>query len=151
MTNARPEERKRKPHITAEKNRLQQRKQWPTGPTANSLHTVESPRRRTSCCCSQPVSRMLATVLEWLTDFLTGVIMESRKAARSKAVAFFRQPPCFPVWLFLAFLATSQAFFFFFFFTLKMPAKKVLTCVRLADASRRYWPYLSRISYRSKW
>ena len=37
--------------------------------------------------CSQPVSRMLATVLEWLTDFLTGAIMESRKAARSKAVA----------------------------------------------------------------
>ena len=30
---------------------------------------------------------MLATVLEWLTDFLTGAIMESRKAARSKAVA----------------------------------------------------------------
>ena len=29
---------------------------------------------------------MLATVLEWLTDFLTGAIMESRKAARSKAV-----------------------------------------------------------------
>ena len=50
----------------------------------------ESLRRRTSwwcCCCSQPVSRMLATVLEWLTDFLTGAIMESRKAARSKAVA----------------------------------------------------------------
>ena len=110
------------------KNRLQQRKQWPTGPKANSLHTVESLRRQTSwcccsisfpesallcqperatgrsrslsltkriaasgneigCCCSQPVSRMLATVLEWLTDFLTGAIMESRKAARSKAVA----------------------------------------------------------------
>ena len=34
---------------------------------------------------------MLATVLEWLTDFLTGAIMESRKAARSKAVA---NPPC---------------------------------------------------------
>ena len=63
--------------------------QWPTGPKANSFHTVESLRRRTSwcCCCSQPVSRMLATVLEWLTDFLTGAIMESRKAARSKAVA----------------------------------------------------------------
>ena len=30
---------------------------------------------------------MLATVLEWLTDFLTGAIMESRKAAISKAVA----------------------------------------------------------------
>ena len=71
------------------KNRLQQKKQWPTGPKANSLHTVESLRRQTSwcCCCSQPVSRMLATVLEWLTDFLTGAIMESRKAARSKAVA----------------------------------------------------------------
>ena len=36
---------------------------------------------------SQPVSRMLPTVLEWLTDFLTGAIMESRKTARSKAVA----------------------------------------------------------------
>ena len=34
---------KRKLHITGEKNRLQQRKQWPTGPKANSLHrTVES-------------------------------------------------------------------------------------------------------------
>ena len=40
-----------------------------------------------SCCFSQPVSRMLATVVEWLTDFLTGAIMESQKAARSKAVA----------------------------------------------------------------
>ena len=54
---------------------------------ANSLHTVESLRRWASCCFSQPVSRMLATVLEWLTDFLTGAIMESQKAARSKAVA----------------------------------------------------------------
>ena len=54
-------------------------------------YTVTSLRRRTSWCCSQPVSRMLATVLEWLTDFLTGAIMESRKAARSKAVA---SPPC---------------------------------------------------------
>ena len=53
----------------------------------NSLLTVESLRKRTCCCCSQPVSRMLATVLEWLTDFLTGAIMESRKTARSKAVA----------------------------------------------------------------
>ena len=49
--------------------------------------TVESLRKRTCCCCSQPVSRILATVLEWLTGFLTGAIMESRKAARSKAVA----------------------------------------------------------------
>ena len=39
---------------------------------ANSLHTVESLRRWASCCFSQPVSRMLATALEWLTDFLTG-------------------------------------------------------------------------------
>ena len=30
------------------KNRLQQKKQWPTGPKANSLHTVESLRRQTS-------------------------------------------------------------------------------------------------------
>ena len=45
-----------------------------------------------SCCFSQPVSRMLATVVEWLTDFLTGAIMKSRKAARSKAVA---SPPLF--------------------------------------------------------
>ena len=30
---------------------------------------------------------MLATVLEWLSEILTGAIMESRKAARSKAVA----------------------------------------------------------------
>ena len=30
---------------------------------------------------------MLATVLEWLTDFLTVAIMESRKTARSKTVA----------------------------------------------------------------
>ena len=34
---------------------------------------------------------MLATVLEWLADFLTGAIIESRKAARSEAVA--RPPP----------------------------------------------------------
>ena len=32
------------------------------------------------------VSRMVATVLGWLTDFLTGAIMESQIAARSKAV-----------------------------------------------------------------
>ena len=43
---------------------------------------------------SQPVPRMLATVFGWLTDFLTGAIMESRKAARSKAVA---SPPWMPV------------------------------------------------------
>ena len=60
---------------------------------ANSLHTVESLRRWAPCCFSQPVSRMLATVLEWLTDFLTGAIMESRKAARSKAVASPPWPP----------------------------------------------------------
>ena len=54
---------------------------------ANSLHTDESLRRWASCCFSQTGSRMLATVLEWLTDFLTGAIMESRKAVRSKAVA----------------------------------------------------------------
>ena len=53
---------------------------------ANSLHTVESLRRWASCCFSQPVSRMLDTVLEWLTDFLTGVITESRKAVRSRAI-----------------------------------------------------------------
>ena len=69
--------RKRKLHTTADENWLQQRKQWPTGPKANSFHTVESLRRRTSCCCSQPVSRMHTTVLAWLTDFLTGAIMES--------------------------------------------------------------------------
>ena len=58
------------------------------GAKANWLHIIDSLRRRTSSFgCSQPVSRMLATVLEWLTDFLTGAIMESRKAARSKAVA----------------------------------------------------------------
>ena len=96
MINARPEERKTlAPHYCG-KNRSQQRKQWPTGPKANSLHhTVESLRRRTSCCCSQPVSCMLATVLEWLTDFLTGAIMESRKAARSKAVASAPLKKCF--------------------------------------------------------
>ena len=48
----------------------------------------QSQRRWTSCCCcSQPASRMLATVLEWLRDFLTEAIMESRKAARSKVIA----------------------------------------------------------------
>ena len=31
---------------------------------ANSFHTVESLRRRTPCCCSQSVSRMLTIVLE---------------------------------------------------------------------------------------
>ena len=68
---------KGKLHTTADENWLQQRKQWPTIPKANSFHTVESLRRRTSCCCSQPVSRMLTTVLAWSTDFLTGAIMES--------------------------------------------------------------------------
>ena len=55
----------------------------------DQLPTVESLRRETSCCCccSQPVSCMLATVLNCLTDFLSGAIMESRKAARSKAFA----------------------------------------------------------------
>ena len=73
MTNARPEERKRKLHITAEKNRLQQRKQWQTGPKANSLHTVESLRRRTLWCCCFPAcfararysSRMIDRFLNW--------------------------------------------------------------------------------------
>ena len=93
----------------------------PTGPKANSLHTVESLRRRTSwCCCSQPVSLMLATVLEWLTDFLTGAIMESRKAARSKAVA--NPPPSPPCsastcvvrhWLSFDFLAWCRQNIFF--------------------------------------
>ena len=46
---------------------------------------------------SQPVPRMLATVFGWLTDFLTGAIMESRKAARSKAVA---SPPWADEWRF---------------------------------------------------
>ena len=64
---------------------------------ANSLHTVESLRRWASCCFSQPVSHMLATVLKWLTDFLTGAIMESRKAARSKDVA---SPPPGSTWWF---------------------------------------------------
>ena len=31
--------------------------------------------------------RMLVTVLKWLTDFFTGAIIETRKAARSKVVA----------------------------------------------------------------
>ena len=57
-----------------------------SGPKANSLHTLESLRRRT-CCYSQPVTRMLATLDGWLTDSLTGAIKESRKAARSKVVA----------------------------------------------------------------
>ena len=60
---------------------------------ANSLHTVESLRRWASCCFCQPVSHMLATALEWLRDFLTGAIMESRKAARSETVA---SPPPSP-------------------------------------------------------
>lgn len=35
------------------------------------------------------VMRMLATVFEWLTDFFTGVIIETRKAAISKVAASF--------------------------------------------------------------
>ena len=46
-----------------------------------------------SCCFSQLVSRMFATVLEWLWDFLTGAIMESRNAARSKTVPTSPPPP----------------------------------------------------------
>ena len=93
MINARPEERKRKLHITGEK--ISYSKERNDQQDQNRIHSVESLRRRTSwcCCCSQPVSRMLATVLEWLTDFLTGAIMESRKAARSKAVASSPLPP----------------------------------------------------------
>ena len=50
------------------------------GPKANSLHTMETlPRRTSFCCCSKPVSRMLAAALEWLKDFAIGAIMESRK------------------------------------------------------------------------
>ena len=52
-----------------------------------SSHCLVAAKTNFLTCCSQPVSRMLTTVLEWLTDFLTGAIMESRKAARSKAVA----------------------------------------------------------------
>ena len=33
------------------------------------------------------VMRMLVTVLKWLTDFFTGAIIETRKAARSKVAA----------------------------------------------------------------
>ena len=45
MTNPKPEERKTyAPHYRG-KNWLQQRKQRPTGPKANSLHTVESLRK----------------------------------------------------------------------------------------------------------
>ena len=51
-----------------------------TGPKANSLHTMETlPRRTSFCCCSKPVSRMLAAALERLKDFAIGAIMESRK------------------------------------------------------------------------
>ena len=46
---------------------------------------------------------MLATVLRRLTDFLTGAIMESRKAARSKAVA---DPP----WLYICLHDTTTNF-----------------------------------------
>ena len=64
---------KRKLHITAEKNRLQQRKQRQTGPKTNSLHTVESLRRRTPWCCCFPAcfararysSRMIDRFLNW--------------------------------------------------------------------------------------
>ena len=49
---------------------------------------------KTNLLFSQPVPRMLATVFGWLTDFLTGAIMESGKAARSKAVA----SPGYQVW-----------------------------------------------------
>ena len=48
---------------------------------------------KTNLFFSQPVPRMLATVFWWLINFLTGAIMESRKAARSKAVA---STPWFP-------------------------------------------------------
>ena len=52
---------------------------------------------------------MLATVLEWLTDFLTRAIMESRKATRSKAVA--TPPPLPPAdsgkWIYIAWGSTQ--------------------------------------------
>ena len=50
-------------------------------------HCRIAAKTNSSCCCSQPVSRMLAAIIEWLTDLLTGAIMECRKAGRSRAVA----------------------------------------------------------------
>ena len=80
---------KRKLHITAEQNEETNDQRDQKQPKATSLHTAESLQRS---CQDELVffpirSRMLATVFGWLTDFLTGAIMESRKAARSKAVA----------------------------------------------------------------
>ena len=73
------------------------------------------------------------------------------KSGKIKGRGIFSPAPLFPcMTISCIFSNFASLFFFFFFFTLKMPAKKVLTCVRLADSSRRYWPYLSRISYRSK-
>ena len=52
-----------------------------------TLHCGHSAKTKSLSTLSWPVSCMLTTVLEWLTGFLTGTIMESRKAPRSKAVA----------------------------------------------------------------
>ena len=65
-----------------------ERKQWPTGlKFQKRIHFTLSNRCEGELLVSfsQPVSRMFATVLEWLKDFLTGAIKENRKAARSKA------------------------------------------------------------------
>ena len=62
---------------------------------------------------------MLATVLEWLTDFLTGAIMESRKAARSKAVA---SPPWLSFIVYIVILVLDsfrKQGIVFWFFTLE--------------------------------
>ena len=78
---------KRKLHIeTTDKNWLQQRKQCPTGPKANSLHTVEPLLRRTSCYFGGARSKGFATLrnVSKLTFF--------DKIGHTKAVGFRYYP-----------------------------------------------------------
>ena len=117
MTNARPEERKTwAPHYCGKKigyskesNDQQDQKQF---------HFTLSNRCEDDLfdavvllsCCSQHVSGMLATALELLTDFLTGAIMESRRAARSKAIA---SPPGYFKYSFGIIIYSFLIFLFF--------------------------------------
>ena len=93
---------RRKENVSSTLPRNKTKKPMTNGTKSNQkqLHFTQPNRceeaAKTNLLFSQPVPRMLATVFGWLTDFLTGAIMESRKAARSKAVA---SPPCCQVML----------------------------------------------------
>ena len=89
------------------------------------------------------VSRMLATVLEWLTDFSTGAIMESRKAARSKAVA---SPPWYSafvsseeLWRSRRVLSVEAVFIVIFYINIIIPGKSGRYACKRPLVHLMYW------------